>query len=160
ASRNIAACRLSGNTWLQVETDLACAVRYADAAPLGDRSMPAHQIPGLIVALGVLAGVFGVLQRVRPGVPRQRRTRSELTTDVVYWFLTPLLTNRLGRAAAVVALLPLIWLAGIPLDREHLLRGYGPVAAWPGWLQALVLLVLGDFIGYWMHRAFHHGRLW
>ena len=115
---------------------------------------------GLVIALGVLAGIFAVLQRRWPGVRNQPRTRTELSTDVVYWFVTPLVTNRLGRAVAGIALLPLIWLAGMPLDREHLLRGFGPVAAWPVWLQALILLVLGDFIGYWMHRAFHRGRFW
>jgi sterol desaturase/sphingolipid hydroxylase (fatty acid hydroxylase superfamily) len=28
------------------------------------------------------------------------------------------------------------------------------------WLQALAILVIGDFIGYWVHRAFHWGPLW
>jgi sterol desaturase/sphingolipid hydroxylase (fatty acid hydroxylase superfamily) len=38
--------------------------------------------------------------------------------------------------------------------------GFGPLSRLPLWLQAIVILVLGDFIGYWMHRAFHGRRLW
>jgi sterol desaturase/sphingolipid hydroxylase (fatty acid hydroxylase superfamily) len=30
----------------------------------------------------------------------------------------------------------------------------------PLWLQALEMLVIGDFIGYWTHRWFHGRRLW
>jgi sterol desaturase/sphingolipid hydroxylase (fatty acid hydroxylase superfamily) len=30
----------------------------------------------------------------------------------------------------------------------------------PQWLQAISILIAGDLIGYWMHRAFHRGRLW
>ena len=28
------------------------------------------------------------------------------------------------------------------------------------WLQAIAVLLLGDLIGYWMHRCFHGARLW
>src|SRR5581483_6947289 len=44
--------------------------------------------------------------------------------------------------------------------REHLMRGFGPAAALPAATQAAILLVLGDLIGYWQHRAFHGKRLW
>ena len=30
----------------------------------------------------------------------------------------------------------------------------------PLWLQAIAILLLGDLIGYWMHRGFHGARLW
>jgi sterol desaturase/sphingolipid hydroxylase (fatty acid hydroxylase superfamily) len=33
-------------------------------------------------------------------------------------------------------------------------------STWPIWVQALSVLVLSDFTGYWMHRAFHRGWLW
>jgi sterol desaturase/sphingolipid hydroxylase (fatty acid hydroxylase superfamily) len=34
------------------------------------------------------------------------------------------------------------------------------VSAWPVGVQALVLLVVYDFIQYWLHRLFHGRRLW
>ena len=34
------------------------------------------------------------------------------------------------------------------------------LSSWPGGLQALAMVVIGDFIGYWTHRAFHAGWPW
>jgi sterol desaturase/sphingolipid hydroxylase (fatty acid hydroxylase superfamily) len=34
------------------------------------------------------------------------------------------------------------------------------VSAWPLWVQALSLLVVYDFMQYWLHRLFHGDRLW
>lgn len=47
----------------------------------------------------------------------------------------------------------------------------GPTLAWladpsravrrqPAWLQAIEVLLIGDFVGYWTHRLFHGRRLW
>ena len=122
--------------------------------------MDLRPLLGVVIALGVLGAVFGVLQRFWPAVPGLHRTRAALTTDLVYWLLTPLLTRPLGRIAVIVAVAPALWLLGRSLERDQLLHGFGPAAALPGWLQAILIVVLGDFVGYWMHRAFHRGRLW
>jgi sterol desaturase/sphingolipid hydroxylase (fatty acid hydroxylase superfamily) len=122
--------------------------------------MDLRPLLGVVVALSVLGAIFGVLQRFWPAVRGLRRTRAALRTDLVYWVLTPLLTRPLARAAVVVAVVPALWLLGRPFDRGQLLHGSGPAAALPGWLQAILIVVLGDFVGYWMHRAFHRGRLW
>jgi len=34
------------------------------------------------------------------------------------------------------------------------------LAGQPTWLMAIEMLVFGDLIAYWLHRAFHGGRLW
>jgi sterol desaturase/sphingolipid hydroxylase (fatty acid hydroxylase superfamily) len=74
---------------------------------------------------------------------------------VVCWLLTPLVTKPLARVAVLIALMPALWLLGRSLDRDQPLHGFGPASALPGWLQAVIVVVMGDFIGYWMHRAFH-----
>ena len=56
--------------------------------------------------------------------------------------------------------MPLLLLLGRELDAKNLAAGYGPVVALPAWLQVVLIVVLGDFIGYWVHRAFHSRRLW
>lgn len=66
----------------------------------------------------------------------------------------------LARVAVLTALVPTLWLLGRTLDRDQLLHGFGPAAMLPGWLQAVFVVVIGDFVGYWMHRAFHSGGLW
>jgi sterol desaturase/sphingolipid hydroxylase (fatty acid hydroxylase superfamily) len=119
-----------------------------------------RELIGVGIALTLLGAIIGTLQWLWPAVPNLRRTWRELSTDFTYWLLSPLLMKPLARVAVVLALVPLFLLLGRPLTSASVLHGYGPVAAWPGWLQAITVVVLGDFIGYWVHRAFHRGRLW
>lgn len=119
-----------------------------------------HKLIALAVVLTLLGGVFGVLQHLWPAVPRQRRSRRALLTDLCWWVYTTLLGNPLMRVALFVVIgLPWLLLAGTG-PRAHLLHGYGPLAALPLAAQAALMLVVGDLIGYWQHRAFHGRWLW
>ncbi len=117
------------------------------------------------VALGfaVLAVVLGLVERRWPAVPGQRLLRRGFATDVAYWFFTPLVTRAVTRLALGAALVVGALLAGLSPERERLAA---LVQGSPGWrdlptaVQALAVLVVGDLAGYWMHRAFHHARLW
>jgi sterol desaturase/sphingolipid hydroxylase (fatty acid hydroxylase superfamily) len=84
-------------------------------------------------------------------------------TDLVYWFFTPLVTKTLGIIAVVVVAVILALSAGVPLDGEHL-RELARRSTWfgelPTGLQVLLVFALGDFVGYWLHRAFHGRWLW
>jgi sterol desaturase/sphingolipid hydroxylase (fatty acid hydroxylase superfamily) len=120
----------------------------------------AQSLVGIALALTGLGTLFFVLQRWWPAVSGLRRTRQEITTDLVYWLLTPFVTKPVARLAVVAALVPALWLLGRSFDRDQLLHGFGPAALLPGWMQAIIVVVIGDFIGYWMHRAFHRGNLW
>jgi sterol desaturase/sphingolipid hydroxylase (fatty acid hydroxylase superfamily) len=98
----------------------------------------------LTLSLLLLAALFRLIERKHPN--RWRRT------DLFWWFLTPLF-SRLATGAAVVAVCALSVTFRRPLG-----------AAWfrhqPLALQWLELLVGGDLIGYWSHRAFHRRPLW
>ncbi|HET8644825.1 MAG TPA: sterol desaturase family protein [Vicinamibacteria bacterium] len=115
---------------------------------------------GLLLAAVALGG----LERLRPAVAGRRLARAGLRTDLAYWFFTPLVTRWVTRAAVVVAVVLLAAGAGVPLDRAHLQAfvagGGSAVQAQPVWMQTLEVLLLGDLIGYGMHRAFHRGRWW
>ena len=39
-------------------------------------------------------------------------------------------------------------------------NGHGPLSELPLWLQAVLFLVLSDFMLYWLHRLFHGGGFW
>jgi sterol desaturase/sphingolipid hydroxylase (fatty acid hydroxylase superfamily) len=39
-------------------------------------------------------------------------------------------------------------------------NGHGPLSELPLWLQAVLFLVLSDFMLYWLHRMFHRGGFW
>jgi sterol desaturase/sphingolipid hydroxylase (fatty acid hydroxylase superfamily) len=87
-----------------------------------------------LVLFFVLVIVFGILERFWPSIPNQPKLRHGLGVDILYWFFTPLVTQ----------ILVMIILAG-----------YGPVAKIPLWQQGLIVIVLGDFMGYWTHRLNH-----
>jgi sterol desaturase/sphingolipid hydroxylase (fatty acid hydroxylase superfamily) len=112
----------------------------------------------LIVGLLILEVVFLVLQRLWPAVRGGRLRRAGLLTDLTYWFATPLITRPVTTVCTYIALVPLFLLLGISARDGY--QGYGPIAAQPAWLQALEMIVLGDFVGYWTHRWFHTGPLW
>lgn len=109
----------------------------------------------VIVGLGMV-----VVERLRPGVRGRRLLRRGWLLDCCYWLFTPLVTERLARWATILVIVAFALSLGWGLDPVALAAGFGPVARQPRWLQAVELIVLLDFIGYWMHRLFHGRRLW
>lgn len=116
-------------------------------------------LAGIAVGFVVLALVFGVIERLFPA-QRQKIIRPGWWTDLAYWIFTPLVTQAVTRVALIAALVPVLLLAGQGLDPERIAKGFGPLSRQPIWLQAIEMIVLGDFIGYWMHRWFHGGWRW
>ena len=93
-----------------------------------------------------------------PGKPWWRK--KELVTDICYWFFVPLFARVFRIGLLVVG-------AGFFFkihDADELIafydNGHGPLAALPLWLQAILFLVLADFMMYWLHRMFHDGGFW
>jgi sterol desaturase/sphingolipid hydroxylase (fatty acid hydroxylase superfamily) len=119
-----------------------------------------RSVIGLIVGFTILSVVFGLLERWSPAaVPAPRRSSRVLRTDLFYWIFTPIVTRAMTSAAIVLVVAIVFAAMGSRLDRESL-RGFGPLGRQPAWLQVVEMLVLGDFIGYWLHRRFHRGRWW
>jgi sterol desaturase/sphingolipid hydroxylase (fatty acid hydroxylase superfamily) len=108
-----------------------------------------------LVLFVVLTIVFGFLERVFPSIPNQPRLRRGFGTDVLYWFFTPMVTQVLTMVAVAIILLPVYVLLGRSIDLNSILAGYGPIANIPLWIQGLIVIVIGDFIGYWTHRINH-----
>lgn len=119
---------------------------------------------GLLLGLLGLGLAFSLVERRWPGVPAQRRWRQGTTTDLAYWFFTPLATRAVTRLALIAAVVLLAAAAGVPLDREHvtaMAAGSGRlVQRQPRLLQVLEVLLLGDMLAYWSHRLFHRRALW
>lgn len=117
-------------------------------------------LAGVLAAFVVLSLLFGMIERLRPAQPGQAWLRPGYLTDLIYWITTPLLTRTVTQIGVVLTLLPLFALLGRPLTRESLLVGWGPLGQWSMPAQAITIIVLGDFLGYWLHRAFHCGWWW
>ncbi len=101
-----------------------------------------------VLSLGLLALIFGPLERAFPARPGQAAWRPEWHVDLCF-FLGQYL------AFAGLALLVLSAFADIvqPAVPSALLEAS---AAAPLWVRGLVALAVGDLLVYWFHRACHH----
>lgn len=119
-----------------------------------------QQILGLVVAFVLLAGVFLLIEIMQPAARRNRVLRRGFRTDLAYWFFTPIVGEAVRRAALLVVIVPVAFLVWRRVDRELLMQGFGPLSKLPFAVQIALMLLIGDFVGYWMHRFFHRGRAW
>jgi sterol desaturase/sphingolipid hydroxylase (fatty acid hydroxylase superfamily) len=117
----------------------------------------------LLVAFLVLSVGFAIIERAF-GLRRARPWwRGGRRTDLAYWFFTPLVSKGVTRAGVLVALAAVAVAYGVPLERESIAafaRSGKLLGGTPLWAQALAALVVGDLVGYWMHRLFHREPLW
>ena len=105
--------------------------------------------------------VFSVLTHFwacNPGTPWWRKR--ELVTDICYWFFVPLFARvlRIGLLVLGAGVVFKIYSADDLIAFYD--NGHGPLSELPLWLQALLFLVLSDFMLYWLHRMFHGGAFW
>ncbi len=105
------------------------------------------EIIGFALGTAVLALLFWLMEALWPEDRTQPKWRRDSLTDLTYWFFDNYVTRILAGIVVVVA---------IGVTARFVPRlSVGMVAAQPGWLQVLEILLLGDLIGYWVHRAFH-----
>src|SRR5512145_2677702 len=97
-------------------------------------------VQGVLFGFVVLLLAFRALQLLRPRDKRLPLLRRGFWTDLAYWAFTPLIT----RAVVIIAIVPVALLAYGKVDKDLLLHGFGPAARLPLWLQAVLILVLGD----------------
>ncbi len=112
----------------------------------------------VVIGFIVLGAAFWVLQRLFPSISGQKILRQGYGTDVIYWVFQPLIARPVIQIGVAVALVPLALYLGTNL--ESIQKGRGTLATQPAWAQAIQVLLLADFIGYWQHRLFHRQPLW
>ena len=119
------------------------------------------QILGLIIVLAVLSALFWILETLFAARPQQANTfkRRGFTTDLMYWFATPFITRSVTQIG-IVLILMMIYRTNANGIKALLENRHNGLAALPAIFQIPLMLFIGDFISYWLHRAFHRGRLW
>lgn len=118
----------------------------------------------VLVALAILMAIFLVIERIiaRGRNRKQPIFRKGWFTDVVYLFMTVMVTKPVLRIFIIVPLLLLVILSIVPLEafKDDAYTGFGPLSRQPVWLQVVQIYLLVDFINYWSHRIFHRERWW
>jgi sterol desaturase/sphingolipid hydroxylase (fatty acid hydroxylase superfamily) len=113
----------------------------------------------LVAALLIVGAAFHLLERRFPSVRGQRLFRRGFRTDVVYWFVTPVVVGGVLELFATGFLALAIYLnaEGIAAYSPGVFYGMSeqPIA-----LQIVLGLVLGDLVNYLQHRLFHFRTLW
>lgn len=122
--------------------------------------MDAPTLPGVIVGFAVLLVVFRGLESLRPREKRMPMLRRGLATDLAYWLTSPFVNHYVVGLVVLVVVAAFAQLAYGQIQKEQIMAGFGPLSRLPPLVQALAMLVLADFVGYWMHRLFHGRRLW
>jgi sterol desaturase/sphingolipid hydroxylase (fatty acid hydroxylase superfamily) len=117
-------------------------------------------LTGIVIAFVILFALFRALELFRARDKRLPIRRQGFLTDTAYWLFTPFVTKAITRACVVAVVIPFALVAYGKVDRTLLQHGFGPAARLPLLARAAAILIIGDFIGYWMHRAFHGRRLW
>ncbi|HEY1954803.1 MAG TPA: sterol desaturase family protein [Polyangiaceae bacterium] len=122
-----------------------------------------------VVLFVVIGALLRGIERVFPardarGAPiRTRLVARERLTDVAHVVFNGLVTQKLVGVAALATFFAFVLAFGLPHDRSHLYdvwRHEARLAALPILLQAPLAIVFADLVGYWAHRAMHHGALW
>jgi sterol desaturase/sphingolipid hydroxylase (fatty acid hydroxylase superfamily) len=112
----------------------------------------------ITLGLAVLFTVLTHFWACNPGKPWWRKT--EIVTDICYWIFVPVFCRvlRIGLLVLGAAVVFRIH------DPDALIafyeNGHGPLASLPLWAQAVLFVVVSDFMLYWLHRMFHGTDFW
>lgn len=118
--------------------------------------MQSPNLPGFVVGVLILALSFSLLERLFPSLlaPRKGTFRPGAITDLGYLFFNAFITKQLIRFFNLVLLgLGMLLVSG-SFDRS-LLDGHGILMQQPPYLLLVEMILLADFITYWMHRLLH-----
>jgi sterol desaturase/sphingolipid hydroxylase (fatty acid hydroxylase superfamily) len=121
------------------------------------------QAPSFVVAAVPLVCFVIALRLVEKRRGKERRLplmRRGFATDLAYWLFTPVVSRGVMIACAAAVTLPLARYVFGAVDFTAAANGFGPASRLPILVQTLIALLIADFAGYWMHRAFHGRSLW
>ena len=110
------------------------------------------------VILMFFFGLFSLLAEVFPNVKGQPILRKGMGTDLIYWFLTPLLYAQI--AQWILFGITFVFFLDAIKYREFNSHGLGIFASLPIAIQFIISILIMNIVEYWMHRLFHGKILW
>lgn len=114
-----------------------------------------QQLVVLVVSFIVLSILFGLVEKLAPAIQKPSHLkRREFGIDLIYWFFNPLVTRAISGVCIGIVVFFVVGTYGVDFE-QMTTTGFGPVAQQPMWLIIVQMVLLGDLIGYWVHRGFH-----
>ena len=110
------------------------------------------------LALGIVFALLEQWSACNPGRPWWNKR--EIVTDVIYWFMIPLMARFVRIGLLVMGAAMFYNIHGEQQLLAFYDHGFGPLSQMPLWAQAVTFLVVSDFLLYWIHRVFHGVKLW
>lgn len=105
-----------------------------------------HQAIGAVVGFVVLFALFALLETIFPEDAAQPRWRRGSLLDTAWWF-GGYVTRGLAAVVTVAAIVVIARFVPHP--------NIPAISQQPGWLQFAEVLVITDFVAYWIHRGMH-----
>jgi sterol desaturase/sphingolipid hydroxylase (fatty acid hydroxylase superfamily) len=131
---------------------IALLLGGGEAPPVTSASRPLTVgLDYFVLELLVLGLVFIPMERAW-ALREQDIFRPGWQTDLTHFFVSHAGVQLFSFLTLIPVQVALGWTQGGPLRAA--------VAAQPAWLQFLEILLVVDLVAYWVHRAFHHPRLW
>jgi len=116
---------------------------------LGSMSAPIYL--QVFAGLAIFALAFAPLERLLPA-HRQRSLRPGWTTDILY-YVVGCFVGHISDSASLTGMIVVRHAMGFSGLRE--------VTVQPAWLQFPEIVLIADFLAYWLHRFLHRNRyLW
>ena len=100
--------------------------------------------------------LFAVVTFFFPAEKSQRIFRKTAATDALYFLIGPLFYRPLGTILAALFLVRFYDPSKVDELHRH---GLWPLNHYPVWAQVVMLLLITDFLQYWIHRFSHHAAL-
>ena len=104
------------------------------------------------------AVVFTPLAFAFPNKPGQPVFRKDTLTDLVYWFMVPIIYTPVR--LLIIGLIVGFGIRSVEDINRISVSGMTPLSDLPIWAQTVIVFLLYDIIQYWTHRLFHTGQWW
>ncbi len=101
----------------------------------------------------LVLAIFLPLAYLFPSKRSQPLLRKDMLTDCFYWFVGPFLYNPVSRIFFAAFL-------SFGIFKQLSAWGGNHLSTLPIWLQAFLILLIGDVLQYWLHRIFHRDPWW
>src|SRR3954454_19096359 len=116
------------------------------------------KIVPITVGIALVFTALSYWSACNPGRPWWHKR--EIITDLLYWFLIPLMARFVRIGLLVLGAALVFDIHGADALIAFYMYGHGPLSELPLWVQVVIFLLASDFLLYWIHRGFHGGKLW